>query len=87
MASGTSNVKLVPLTDTGRVTSAPNCSASALTKRVPRRCFTGGKCPVSVKGASLFSYFNVIKAAEVRTLTAPGRMSASGQKETMSVIY
>ena len=40
-----SNVKLVPLTDAGRVTSAPNCYASALTKRVPRRLLVTGSNP------------------------------------------
>src|SRR5665213_359515 len=40
--SGISRVKLVPIGDNGRVSSAPNCIDSALTRRVPRRLLVVG---------------------------------------------
>ena len=40
--NGISNIKFVPIAETGRVNSAPNCFASALIKREPSRLLVGG---------------------------------------------
>src|SRR5262245_26300176 len=45
VSSGISNVKFEPTADTGRVNSAPNCFASALTSREPSLLLVVGSNP------------------------------------------